>query len=207
MFEYETRGNIDLKGSPGPIDDLPPARRRLGAKPLRLPNGRGSQSVRRPRSGDRPLLGRWKIARGGRGQIVHVSGESGIGKSRLALALVERVGPEALGSCAGTAPAHLSDRRAATDRPRCPNSTQDHRVRARQPRRRRRTRRRRTSPVRATFAHSRGAEGVLRRAEESRARFLARLVASAVRIGAGRFVRSRTRSTNSSRGHAGIPPA
>jgi predicted ATPase len=40
------------------------------------------------------LLRRWARAKGGEGQVVLLSGEPGIGKSRLTAALLERLGPE-----------------------------------------------------------------------------------------------------------------
>ena len=110
MFEYEKRGDIVLKGFPGPVTIY----RLLGE---------GSAQSRfdaRTSSGLNPFVGRdqelealvtrWRTACEGRGQIVHVSGEPGIGKSRLALAFVERIGREPAGIVRWNCAAHLANR-------------------------------------------------------------------------------------------------
>jgi class 3 adenylate cyclase/tetratricopeptide (TPR) repeat protein len=110
MFEYEKRGDIILKGFPEPLTIY----RLLGE---------GSAQSRfdaRTSSGLNPfvgrdqefdaLLARWRTAREGRGQIVHVSGEPGIGKSRLVLAFVEHIGREPAGIVRWNCAAHLANR-------------------------------------------------------------------------------------------------
>ena len=110
MFEYEQRGEILLDGSPEPVTIY----RLLGE---------GSAESRfdaRTISGLNPFVGReqeldllfarWTAARGGCGQIVHVCGEPGIGKSRLALALVERLSCEPAAIVKWNCAAHLANR-------------------------------------------------------------------------------------------------
>lgn len=137
MFEYETRGNIVLKGSPEPVT----IHRLLGeASPQsRFDTRTGSglnPFVGRDQEIDL-LLGRWKMAREGRGQIVHVSGELGIGKSRLALALVEQVERQSAGIVRWNCAAHLANR-ALHPIVRDALTLSSARSRARRPRRRRR---------------------------------------------------------------------
>src|SRR5271166_1918343 len=110
MFEYEQRGDIVLKGFPEPVTiyrllDEGSAQSRFDARTMSGLN----PFVGREQELD-ALLARWSAARAGGGQIVHVCGEPGIGKSRLALALVENLGREPAGIVKWNCAAHLANR-------------------------------------------------------------------------------------------------
>jgi len=110
MFEYEQRGDIDLKGFPEPVTIYRllgegSAQSRFDARTISGLN----PFVGREQELD-ALLARWSATRGGCGQIVHICGEPGIGKSRLALALVERLGREPAGIVKWNCAAHLANR-------------------------------------------------------------------------------------------------
>jgi class 3 adenylate cyclase/predicted ATPase len=94
LFELEDLGEMDLKGVAGPIRAWAALRpssvesRFEALHPTRL-----TSLVGREEEGEL-LLRRWSRAKTGEGQVVLLSGEPGIGKSRLTAALLERVAGE-----------------------------------------------------------------------------------------------------------------
>jgi class 3 adenylate cyclase len=94
LFELEDLGPRDLKGIPGPIRAWAPLRlssvesrfEALHASRLTALVGRAEELEL--------LLRRWSKARAGEGQVVLLSGEAGIGKSRLTVALLDHLGAE-----------------------------------------------------------------------------------------------------------------
>jgi len=91
-FELEDRGTHALKGLDEPVHvfrvlrETPVADRLDAVAPSGLTPFTGREREHRL------LLDRWEQARSGRGQVVLVSGESGIGKSRLLYALRDAIG-------------------------------------------------------------------------------------------------------------------
>ncbi|RBP09042.1 AAA ATPase-like protein [Roseiarcus fermentans] len=110
MFEYEQRGDIVLKGFPEPVTMYRligegSAQNRFDARTFAGLNpfvGRGQEFD--------ALIGRWNAARAGRGQIVLVSGEPGIGKSRLALTVLDQIRRERAEIIRWNCAAHLANR-------------------------------------------------------------------------------------------------
>ena len=92
LFDYEDLGAVEVKGLASPV---------IASRVLRES---GAESRFEARHGPdlTPLVGRdeelallqrrWQQAKAGEGSVVLVSGEPGIGKSRLAQTLVERLG-------------------------------------------------------------------------------------------------------------------
>jgi class 3 adenylate cyclase/predicted ATPase len=91
LFELQDLGALDLKGVAGPVrawaalraNDIESRFEALHAAGLTALVGREEESEL--------LLRRWSRAKAGEGQVVLISGEAGIGKSRLTAALLERV--------------------------------------------------------------------------------------------------------------------
>jgi class 3 adenylate cyclase len=94
LFEYRDLGEIELKGIAGPVSAWQVLRPSVVASRFEALRGSAlSPLVGRDKEIDL-LLRRWERAKSDDGQVVLVSGEPGIGKSRIAAALEERVSPE-----------------------------------------------------------------------------------------------------------------
>jgi class 3 adenylate cyclase/tetratricopeptide (TPR) repeat protein len=93
-FEFEALGARELKGFPHRVPVFRVASEREVESRFHATRGKSlSQFVGR-NSEIGILLDRWELAKSGQGQAVFVSGEAGIGKSRLLEALMERVQDE-----------------------------------------------------------------------------------------------------------------
>src|SRR5271167_4305081 len=94
FFEYRDLGVVEVKGLAGPVPAWQVLRPNVVAS--RFEALRGSALTRLVGRDEEIelLLRRWARAKAGDGQIVLVSGEPGLGKSRIAAALLERVGTE-----------------------------------------------------------------------------------------------------------------
>src|SRR5215472_9927677 len=94
LFEYRDLGEIELKGIAGRVSAWQALRPSAVASRFEALRGSGlSPLVGRDEEIDL-LLRRWVRAKAGEGQVVLVSGEPGIGKSRLTAALAERLQAE-----------------------------------------------------------------------------------------------------------------
>jgi class 3 adenylate cyclase len=94
LFELEELGAKDLKGIAGPVRAW--AALRASAVESRFDAFHGTGLTELVGRGEELelLLRRWSKAKSGEGQVVLLSGEPGIGKSRLTAALLERVAAE-----------------------------------------------------------------------------------------------------------------
>jgi class 3 adenylate cyclase len=91
LFEYHDLGPIQVKGIAEPVAAWQVLRPSVGASRFEALRGATlSPLIGRDKEIDL-LLGRWARARAGDGQIVLISGEPGIGKSRITAALEERL--------------------------------------------------------------------------------------------------------------------
>ena len=94
LFEYRDLGIVDVKGIAGPVQAWQALRPSLVESRFEALRGSAlSPLVGRDEEIDL-LLRRWARAKAGNGQIVLVSGEPGLGKSRIAAALVDRLRAE-----------------------------------------------------------------------------------------------------------------
>src|SRR5207244_7045714 len=82
LFEFEPLGDIEVKGKAEPVAAYRVLNKREGAVPTRGIEGLSSPLVGRQRELN-TLLGRVDELVAGQGQIVSVTGEAGLGKSRL----------------------------------------------------------------------------------------------------------------------------
>jgi predicted ATPase len=94
LFELEDLGAKDLKGVTGPVRAWAALRPSSLESRFDALHASGlTELVGREEELDL-LLRRWSKAKGGEGQVVLLSGEAGIGKSRLTAALLERLAAE-----------------------------------------------------------------------------------------------------------------
>jgi hypothetical protein len=94
LFELQDLGAQDLKGIAGPVRAWAALRPALVESRFDALHASGlTQLVGREEELEL-LLRRWSKAKGGQGQVVLLSGEPGIGKSRLTAALLERLASE-----------------------------------------------------------------------------------------------------------------
>ena len=91
LFEYRDLGAIQVKGIDGPVAAWQVLRASVVASRFEALRGAAmTQLVGRDEEIDL-LIRRWARAKAGDGQVVLVSGEAGLGKSRIAAALAERL--------------------------------------------------------------------------------------------------------------------
>jgi class 3 adenylate cyclase/predicted ATPase len=94
LFEYRDLGGVDVKGIAGPVSAWQVLRPSVVASRFEALRGAAlTRLVGRDEEIDL-LLRRWARAKAGDGQVVLVSGEAGIGKSRIAATLTERLDAE-----------------------------------------------------------------------------------------------------------------
>ena len=94
LFELEDLGAQDLKGIAGPVLAWAALRPSSFESRFEALHASGLTELVGREEELELLLRRWSKAKTGEGQVVLLSGEPGIGKSRLTAALLERVAPE-----------------------------------------------------------------------------------------------------------------
>ena len=90
-FEFEALGGHELKGFPHRVPLFRVAAERDVESRFDATRGRSLSTFVGRNSEIGILLDRWELAKSGQGQAIFVSGEAGIGKSRLVEALIERI--------------------------------------------------------------------------------------------------------------------
>ena len=94
LFELEDLGAKDLKGIAGPVRAWAALRASSAEGRFEALHGSGLTALVGREEELELLLRRWSRAKTGEGQVVLLSGEAGIGKSRLTAALLESVATE-----------------------------------------------------------------------------------------------------------------
>jgi tRNA A37 threonylcarbamoyladenosine biosynthesis protein TsaE len=94
LFELQDLGARDLKGIPGPVRAWAALRTSSVASRFEALHASGLTDLVGREEETELLLRRWSRAKTGEGQVVLLSGEPGIGKSRLTAALLERLAAE-----------------------------------------------------------------------------------------------------------------
>jgi class 3 adenylate cyclase len=94
LFELEDLGAKDLKGIAGPVRAFAALRASSAEGRFEAMHGSGLTNLVGREEELELLLRRWSRAKSGEGQVVLLSGEAGIGKSRLTAALLERLATE-----------------------------------------------------------------------------------------------------------------
>jgi hypothetical protein len=94
LFEFQDIGEQDVKGISGPVRAWAALRPSAVESRFEALHTSGVTELVGREEELELLLRRWSKAKAGEGQVVLLSGEAGIGKSRLTAALLERVAPE-----------------------------------------------------------------------------------------------------------------
>ncbi len=94
LFELQDLGAKDLKGIAGPVRAFAALRPSAVESRFEALHGTGLTALVGREEELELLLRRWSRAKTGEGQVVLLSGEAGIGKSRLTAALLERLASE-----------------------------------------------------------------------------------------------------------------
>ena len=94
LFELEDLGAKDLKGIAGPVRAWVALRASSAEGRFEAMHASGLSELVGREEELELLLRRWSKAKSGEGQVVLLSGEPGIGKSRLTAALLERLASE-----------------------------------------------------------------------------------------------------------------